>query len=46
MCIRDRDSSVQFSDKFPDTGAYPAADDLATVYQGGGFAAVGPRYQD
>jgi len=41
-----KDSSVQFSDKFPDTGVYPAADDLATIYQGGGFAAVGPRYQD
>jgi uronate dehydrogenase len=41
-----KDSSIQFAAKFPDTGVYPAADDAATIYQGGGFAATGPMYKD
>jgi uronate dehydrogenase len=40
-----KDSSSQFADKFPDTGAYPAADDAATIYQGGAFVLAGPQYQ-
>ena len=41
-----KDSSTQFSDKFPDTGTYPAADEAATIYQGGGFVLAGPMYKD
>ncbi|MES2152468.1 MAG: NAD(P)-dependent oxidoreductase [Pseudomonadota bacterium] len=40
-----KDSSTQFAAKFPDTGAYPAADDIATTYQGGAFLLTGPQYR-
>lgn len=43
--FRPKDSSLQFADKFPPTGNYPAADDRATIYQGGGFVVPGPQYQ-
>jgi uronate dehydrogenase len=43
--FRPKDSSLQFADKFPPTGNYPAADDRATLYQGGGFVVPGPQYQ-
>ena len=39
-----KDSSRQFKHLFPDTGVYPAADDAATMYQGGGFVLDGPQY--
>jgi uronate dehydrogenase len=39
-----KDSSRQFKHLFPDTGVYPAADDAATLYQGGGFVLDGPQY--
>ncbi len=39
-----KDSSIQFAHKMPDTGDYPAADDAATIYQGGGFVLSGPQY--
>jgi uronate dehydrogenase len=41
-----KDSSAQFAHKFPDTGAYPAADDAASLYQGGAFVHAGPQYRD
>jgi len=41
-----RDSSAQFSHLFPPSGAYPAADDVATLYQGGAFILSGPQYKD
>jgi uronate dehydrogenase len=40
-----KDSSRQFKHMFPDTGAYPAPDDAATLYQGGGFINDGPMYK-
>ncbi len=39
-----KDSSAQFAAMFPDTSAYPAADDIATTFQGGGFILNGPQY--
>ncbi|MFA9216427.1 MAG: NAD-dependent epimerase/dehydratase family protein [Sphingomonadaceae bacterium] len=39
-----KDSSTQFAAKLPDSGTYPAADDVATIYQGGGFVQAGPQY--
>lgn len=41
-----KDSTAQFAHKFPDTAAYPAADDAATIYQGGAFVHAGPQYRD
>ncbi|MES2074756.1 MAG: NAD(P)-dependent oxidoreductase [Pseudomonadota bacterium] len=41
-----KDSSSRFAAQFPDSGAYPAADDAATIYQGGGFVQAGPIYRD
>ena len=41
-----KDSSARFAAGFPDTGAYPPKDDVATIYQGGGFLMSGPQYKD
>ena len=46
MGFSPKDSSALFADKFPDTGVYPAADDVATIYQGGSFLLSGPQYKD
>jgi uronate dehydrogenase len=40
-----KDSSTVFEGKFPDTSVYPPKDDLATIYQGGGFILTGPQYE-
>jgi uronate dehydrogenase len=40
-----KDSSIVFEDRFPPTGEYPAADDVATLYQGGAFLLAGPQYK-
>ena len=37
-------SSSEFADRFPDTAERPAADDLASIYQGGPFVTAGPQY--
>ncbi|WP_332851311.1 NAD-dependent epimerase/dehydratase family protein [Duganella sp. S19_KUP01_CR8] len=41
-----KDSSTRFAANFPDTGVYPPKDDVATIYQGGGFLTSGPQYKD
>lgn len=40
-----KDSSEQFGHLFPDTAAYPAADDIPTRFQGGPFVLDGPQYR-
>ncbi len=40
-----KDSSTVFAHKFPDSSDYPAADDITTIYQGGGFLLTGPQYK-
>jgi uronate dehydrogenase len=40
-----KDSSAKFAHLFPDTSAYPAADDVTTIYQGGKFLLDGPQYR-
>jgi uronate dehydrogenase len=42
--FRPRHSSRQFAHLFPDSGDYPAADDLPSQYQGGPFVTIGPIY--
>ena len=44
--FKPKDSSTQFAASFPDTGVYPPKDDVATIYQGGGFLTSGPQYND
>lgn len=44
--FRPKDSSDPFVHLFPDSGNYPAADDVTTTYQGGGFILTGPQYKD
>jgi len=44
--FKPRDSSAQFAANFPETGAYPPKDDVATIYQGGAFLTSGPQYKD
>lgn len=39
-----RRSSREFAERFPDSADYPAADDLARLYQGGPFVTTGPIY--
>jgi uronate dehydrogenase len=43
--FRPKDSSRQFAGLFPDTAAFPDADDIATIYQGGKFLLDGPQYR-
>ncbi|UGQ49148.1 NAD-dependent epimerase/dehydratase family protein [Massilia endophytica] len=38
-----KDNSAKFASMFP-AGDYPPVDDLATIYQGGGFLYSGPQY--
>ncbi len=40
-----KDSSAAFAHKFPNSGAYPVADDITTLYQGGAFLLTGPQYK-
>jgi uronate dehydrogenase len=40
-----KDSSSKFAHLFPASGEYPAADDVATTYQGGAFILSGPQYK-
>ncbi|MBC3916999.1 NAD(P)-dependent oxidoreductase [Undibacterium sp. CY18W] len=40
-----KDNSTQFNHLFPETGEYPPADDITTIYQGGGFLLTGPQYK-
>ncbi|MES2162010.1 MAG: NAD(P)-dependent oxidoreductase [Pseudomonadota bacterium] len=44
--FKPKDSSTRFAANFPDSGAYPPKDDVATIYQGGGFLMSGPQYKD
>jgi len=44
--FKPKDSSTRFAANFPDTGAYPPKDDVATICQGGGFLMSGPQYKD
>jgi len=44
--FKPKDSSTRFAASFPDTGVYPPKDDVATIYQGGGFLMSGPQYKD
>jgi len=39
-----KDSSARFAHMFPDSGTYPAPDDITATYQGGTFLLAGPRY--
>jgi uronate dehydrogenase len=39
-------SSREFADRFPASGAWPPADDIAATYQGGPFLLAGPIYKD
>ncbi|WP_305821577.1 NAD-dependent epimerase/dehydratase family protein [Massilia brevitalea] len=39
-----KDSSSKFAHLFPDTSAFPAQDDVTTMYQGGKFLLDGPQY--
>jgi uronate dehydrogenase len=39
-------SSREFAERFPQTGAWGAADDITAVYQGGPFLTAGPMYKD
>jgi uronate dehydrogenase len=41
-----RKSSRPFAGRFPQTGAWPPADDIAATYQGGPFLLAGPIYKD
>ncbi len=41
-----KDSSSQFAHLFPDTGNYPAADEIGSTYQGGNFILSGPQYKN
>ena len=41
-----KDSSAEFAHKFPDSGAYPAKDDVTVIYQGGGFLLNTPQYKE
>jgi uronate dehydrogenase len=40
-----KDSSAPFAHKFPDSAAYPDADDVTATYQGGGFLKTTPQYK-
>lgn len=40
-----KDSSSVFAHLFPDTAEYPPADDVTTIYQGGGFLLTTPQYK-
>jgi uronate dehydrogenase len=39
-------SSRQWAERFPQSGAWPPADDIAATYQGGPFLTAGPIYED
>lgn len=39
-------SSSEFSERFPQSGAWPPADDITATYQGGPFLTAGPIYKD
>jgi uronate dehydrogenase len=39
-------SSREFAERFPQTGVWPPADDIAATYQGGPFLLAGPIYKD
>jgi uronate dehydrogenase len=41
-----KDSSTKFAGKFPDSADYPPADDVTTLFQGGGFLLTTPQYKD
>jgi uronate dehydrogenase len=41
-----RKSSREFAERFPQTGAWPPAEDIAATYQGGPFLLAGPIYKD
>lgn len=45
LCYQPKDSSERFADKLPDAVAYPPADDIATIFQGGAFLNNGPKYR-
>ncbi len=40
-----KDSSTKFAGKFPDSAEYPAAEDVTTIFQGGGFLLTTPQYK-
>lgn len=42
---RAKDSSAPYAAQFPDSGDYPAADDITTQYQGGAFLLTDPQYR-
>lgn len=39
-------SSRDFAERFPPDGAWPPADDITAIYQGGPFLTAGPIYKD
>ena len=41
-----RHSSRTHAERFPQSGAWPAADDMTATYQGGPFVLAGPIYKD
>jgi uronate dehydrogenase len=41
-----RKSSRPYAERFPQTGAWPPAGDIAATYQGGPFLLAGPIYKD
>lgn len=41
-----RDSSARFAGRLPDSGDYPAHDDITAQYQGGPFLLHGPKYRE
>lgn len=42
--FKPKDSSARFAELFPDSGTYPAPDDMTATFQGGAFLLAGPRY--
>jgi uronate dehydrogenase len=39
-------SSREFAERFPQTGAWPPAEDATATFQGGPFVTAGPMYED
>ena len=44
--FKPKHSSRQYAERFPQGGAWPPADDITAVYQGGPFLTAGPIYKD
>ncbi len=45
LCWTPRESSAQFAHQAPPAAAWPGQDDVTTLYQGGPFLEMGPKYK-